>query len=272
MTTEPNLSHSDDCAELRDLLPAFALGATTQAETARVQRLLVRCPDLAADLQDMLALADAIGKSVEPAAPPPALRSALLAQIAADATPAAETSPSPPVRVLDETVPRRPALRRPWWLLAAASLLLVLTNGFWAVQFQTLAQQLQAARDSERAIRDFVRSPALEIVRLQNQDETQVVATVLWDARDNVARLQASALPPVAADQTYQLWLIGADGPISAGLFQTDDQDAGELQFSATDPLTAYDAIGISIEPAGGSAAPSETPIAVGLVVTANSA
>lgn len=304
MNTEPRSNQpSSACEELRDLIPAYTIGATTQAETERVQALLPQCPEVAADLRETLALAQALTETVEPIAPPPSLRTKLLAQVAAEA--AAQdneidtaTRSDSSLHVLDATptLPTAPTRnnRIAWWLSAAAAALLIITNIFWLSQWQALrgaidatraelvvandqletvnaeletaSDALESAREREDEIRDFIRSPQLEIVRLQNAEQTQVVATLLWDQATNTAQLNVNDLPPVVTGETYQVWLIGADGPTSAGLFQTDEERAGSLQFTATQALQTYNTIGISVEPSGGSAAPTTTPLAVGTV------
>ena len=66
--------------------------------------------------------------------------------------------------------------------------------------------------------------------------------------------------------QTYQLWLIDEGQPRSAGVFNPDATGWAWLAFSVEEALTDYQALGISVEPAGGSEQPTTTPLALGAI------
>ncbi|WP_369009209.1 anti-sigma factor [Actinomadura sp. BRA 177] len=66
----------------------------------------------------------------------------------------------------------------------------------------------------------------------------------------------SSGLRTLPSSKAYQLWLIDADGPRSAGLLPDD----------RTHPVVAgtwrpSDKLGVTVEPAGGSARPTTTPL-----------
>ena len=78
------------------------------------------------------------------------------------------------------------------------------------------------------------------------------------------ALLIAHSLPPVTDDQRYQIWLFTAAGErLSGGTFAADDNGHGQIVFEAPRPLADFAALGVSVEPAAGSAAPT-TPLALG--------
>lgn len=74
---------------------------------------------------------------------------------------------------------------------------------------------------------------------------------------DGAVTLAVMNLPPPEADQTYQAWLIVGDTPISAGTFAVDATGRA-LVTLANPPAAAFDAFGVSLEPAGGSQTPTE--------------
>ena len=76
-----------------------------------------------------------------------------------------------------------------------------------------------------------------------------------WSDAEAAAVLEARDLPDVPDDETYQLWFIGADGPVSAGTFRPDDD--GRVEVVADGDLAAAEVVGITVEPAGGSPAPT---------------
>jgi anti-sigma-K factor RskA len=70
-------------------------------------------------------------------------------------------------------------------------------------------------------------------------------------------------LEPLTVDETYQLWILRDEAALSAGIFNVNEQGIGVLEVSeATINLvdlfdTSFDAVGVSIEPAGGSEQPT---------------
>jgi len=74
---------------------------------------------------------------------------------------------------------------------------------------------------------------------------------------DGAVTLAVMNLPPPEADQTYQAWLIVGDTPISAGTFAVDATGRALLTLP-NPPAAAFDAFGVSLEPAGGSETPTE--------------
>ena len=72
--------------------------------------------------------------------------------------------------------------------------------------------------------------------------------------------LSVANLPPLTAEQTYQAWLIVEGTPVSAGTFLVDDSGAASHFISDARP-GAFEAVGVSIEPAGGSEQPTPDQI-----------
>ncbi|MCW5843718.1 MAG: anti-sigma factor [Caldilinea sp.] len=96
------------------------------------------------------------------------------------------------------------------------------------------------------------------------QPESAAFATVGWFDAGGVGILQASDFPPLAPDMTYQLWLIKDGQRTSGGLFTVSDTGNGTLIFSPPDTLDAFDGMGITPEPAGGSSGPTAPPVVTG--------
>jgi anti-sigma-K factor RskA len=69
--------------------------------------------------------------------------------------------------------------------------------------------------------------------------------------------LIVSELVPLAENQVYQVWLIAGQTPVSAGLLQVDEQGRGVVIVAGRAAISGYDALGVSIEPSGGSVAPT---------------
>lgn len=221
---------------------AYAAGALPPEERAQVEEHLAVCPACAQEVAEMLAaltrLADA---AAEP--PPPGLRARVLAE-------AAHTRQVPPV-----VVPLVPRPRGRWWTgapmqLAAAALLVV------AVVLGVLLVQQRGQLDHQRAL-------VAEISTVLNDPHHVVTTGALTSGGRGTAVVSgsravflASGLPSVAADRTYQLWVMGPNPTRSAGLLGR----AGSAQL-LVEQLGPGDQLGVTLEPAGGSAQPTTTPL-----------
>jgi hypothetical protein len=70
--------------------------------------------------------------------------------------------------------------------------------------------------------------------------------------------LTASVPPPLAQDRAYQLWLGWGDRQRENGrVFRVDEQGFEMISVTAQRPFTAYQRVGITEEPAGGSPGPT---------------
>jgi anti-sigma-K factor RskA len=75
----------------------------------------------------------------------------------------------------------------------------------------------------------------------------------------------ASDLPPLRAGRTYQLWLVTAQAPVSAGYFDIDNGGRVTQTFSTAPDVARPVAIAVTDEPAGGAPAPTGDKYLVGL-------
>lgn len=87
-------------------------------------------------------------------------------------------------------------------------------------------------------------------------DHPEATGTLTLDPETETAVFVAANLGQLAETQVYQLWLIRGDTPVSAGLLQVDESGGGVLMVDTAVPGT-FDAIGLTIEPAGGSQSPT---------------
>ncbi len=87
--------------------------------------------------------------------------------------------------------------------------------------------------------------------------DSGAIAQVLWSRTQGVA-VTATALPAPGADQTYQVWLLTPERATSAGLLPVDGSGRGTLVAeSPADLPRPVVRAAISLEPTGGSAAPT---------------
>ena len=243
---EPNQTVARHAAT-RDLLGAFALGAVDTEEAATVRRHLATCAECQAEMAELWLAVDSLPGMIEPVEPPPALRDRIAAAISAEAASPAPVPPAPAVVPAPEPVPtiapappmpepiRRPASfwsrAAPW--AAAAAVLLLLSAGLlvWNLRLQEQIQQATA--------------PVAETIALAPTDVApEARGEVTYLPQDDLFILDVRDLPPLEAGQVYEVWLIGAEGPVPAGVFdQPTDQHA------IVADRERYDTLAITAEP-----------------------
>lgn len=174
------------------------------------------------------------------------------APTASPQTAAPETSATPAVTPAERKAAAR--WRRPVGVLLAVAAASGLFFGGIAIgqlegttPAQTQAAQLAeiaAAPDSQRAVADVAGGGT---------------ATLVWSGELGRSALLADGLAPLPDDQTYQLWYIGEEGPVSAGTFEASGQ--GTTWHVLDGKMSAGDTVGVTVEPRGGSQAPTTDPI-----------
>lgn len=269
---QPTAQHLDEVAAL---IPAFAIGATDPHEGELVKRFLLADPARTAELSQFSALRDRLLREMPPVTAPPQLFERLRAATAPQATPATRqaTAAAPRKNTLWERLGAfLTGLRwRPQWELTFATLLLlVVTNLFWFWQFARVEQTQQALLErldqQDRALALVTGNKGQQIELRAVGAGSPAKALVVWDPTAKVAILRAEAFPALPQGQVYQLWLTRAGQRTSAGIFTVDAAGAGILVFMPPQPLTTFDLLGITHEPAGGSPSPTTSPVVRGKV------
>ena len=86
---------------------------------------------------------------------------------------------------------------------------------------------------------------------------SDVVANLHYDPKTKLLMLSTTNMPAAPADHVYQVWLIGANGPHSAGMM-------GESGFAMMMDSSGYTELAITVEPGpDGSPGPTTQPIVV---------
>mgnify|MGYP002859487823 CR=1 FL=1 len=260
-------TYTSACDELRSLLPAYVIGAADADEIARVRVLLEQCPEASADMEEYAAVSAGLYTQIAPVIPPADLHDRILGKVSVQAD-------LPPPTFVPVAVPRsvkRDSRRAVAWALsAAAALLLIASNVYWLRRVDGLETEMNTLLRQRDQVVALASTTDLQRLTLTSTapNSTQPLATLLWTEQAQAAVLTGVALPVLAEDQTYQLWLIGDGSPISAGVFSPDANGLTAFNFAADQPIQTYQAAAISVEPAGGSSAPTTDPIALGSIPT----
>ena len=144
-------------------------------------------------------------------------------------------------------LPRRARPRRLAGLAAAARVAAAVMLGINQLSAQ---HQLDQARAT--AIARVVTAPDAHVEAARTSAGGTV--TVVTSAALREAVVSASGMASLPASRVYQVWVLSPSGTRSAGLMH------GSSLLAAVRP---GDRIGITVEPAGGTAHPTTTPVAV---------
>jgi anti-sigma-K factor RskA len=138
-------------------------------------------------------------------------------------------------------------------MLAAAVLgVIALGAGWRAVSLQQQVTQLSAAASD---LNSLLTAPDATTVTGPVTSGGQ--ATVVISRTRGQAALATAGLAPAPAGHVYQAWFIPSTGsPVSAGFVS----EHAALALLTGSPATAA-AVGVTLEPAGGSAAPTTDPV-----------
>ena len=180
-----------------------------------------RCPRL---LTDFRFVADRLAMAEPPITPPPHLEDRIVALATGRARP-------------EGTGERGRPLRR---ILLSAAAAAVLVAG-------SVAGTLLATRGGTWPER---------VVRLQGLSSGHLA--VVYRPGSDQALVVGHGLPTPSGGRVYQLWLLKGDTPFAAGTYVPSD---GEILTPTRLATDRFDAVAVTIEPRGGSKAPTSTPI-----------
>ena len=226
-----------NCDEVEDLLGAYALDALPGDVWADVTSHLATCakhPEAA----ELRAVAGALAFAAPEAQPPAALKTRLLDALREESAPPAATRRRIGVLGrLKQLVPQRAVPYALAGALVIALIALVMTN---------LGGEDQPGRAA---------------VSLSGENHA---GAVVYELEDGIVVLDAEGLKPLDTAQTYQLWSIASGKPSSLGLIGTAPN--GEALVVVRADLNAIESLAVTIEPAGGSIAPSTDPVLEGKI------
>jgi anti-sigma-K factor RskA len=244
---------------------SYVLNAMDQSEREEFELQLENSEELRNEVTELTDTAVLLGLAVEPVTPSPALKQSIMARLSQTPQLAREDAPVRTLRAvpalasasIEETNPKararwysRPALG----LVAAAAAVILIVGGVvgtnLAVQSSQASQQANALSSIETAS---------DSQRAQASVSSGGTATLVWSLHLGKAALIGKDLKVLPAGKTYELWYIGTNGKAtSAGLFQSNGRSTVQ---ALTGHMEKGDTVGVTVEPSGGSKAPTTQPV-----------
>ena len=264
--------------DIHGLSGAYAVDAVDDVERSRFEAHMANCSQCQSEVASLRAAAGELSLATA-TPPPPSLRASVLSTISSvrplppEATPEETPAPEWTIPTAPRTPPsneesestsaaepaslerkraeraRRAPLRQ--WLIGVAAAAVLATGGLvWnplspdtnTVQLTATEQVLQA-KDAQRF----------------EQKVGDATATIVRSPGLKKAVIVTANLPAAPAGKVYELWLQQGPAMVRAGLMPAGQANTVLLEGDAA----SAQAVGITLEPAGGSDTPTLPPIAV---------
>ncbi|RME87450.1 MAG: hypothetical protein D6770_09345 [Anaerolineae bacterium] len=243
----------EECTPYRENLAAYALGALDMEDVQALETHLQRCAGCRAELADYRAIGEGLLAALPRRDPPAGLKRRLAARLRGSGA-------------------RRSGFSM-WWsrvvgrvawgqvATAVAFVLLVAANLLSLVQMRELQHQqavLVERVESEQVAIAMLAYPGIQSVPVR-PDIEGVAGQMLVDPDGRIATLILWNMPRPRQGEVYQAWLIDEQGGrVSGGLFTPQEEGTFTVVVvAAPDPLEKFTGLGVTVEPQGGSPAPT---------------
>jgi len=225
-------------------------------ERDRFERHLGRCHTCIAEVRGLREVTTSMAMAAA-LRPPPALHGRVLAAVrrTRQLPPAADTKPR-------RGLSRERMAQRPGWLprlalaAAAAGVAAAVVLGVILAGTQ---HQLNNAQAENRAIARVLAAPDARV--LAHSTSAGGTATVIVSAAERELIVTTAGLRPLPGSKVYEAWLINPKSTRPAGLLPAPQ--GGRTRPLLATGLMPGDELGLTVEPAGGTAKPTTTPILV---------
>jgi anti-sigma-K factor RskA len=274
---------TDGHDELHELTGGYALGALSIADRQRFEAHLATCDRCAVEVRGFGWIVAGLADVVPYREPSARLRQRVLLA-AGGAGP--QTGASREAALPGETIRRDGPSRLPAWAAVAAAVAALLIAGY-SLRLRERVEALEARlRDAEsraaqaegglavaqraaahaQSALSVMAAPDLARVELAPQPAAAAARGRAFWSRSQGLVFTAANLPPLPADRIYQLWIVTAQAPISAGLITPDPSGSVTAVFETSPDVGQPVAMAVTLEPAGGVPSPTGDKVLVGTV------
>lgn len=285
------------CAEVRDIAPAYVLGALDPIEEDAVRAHLETCPEAHAELAELSVGVAALAESVPLVEPPPALKGRIMAAAKRDLEErmaAGSFEPALPTVVpAEQSEPVDPAprpeihhaVRRPdrgafgafldslfgtspgTIALRGIAVVAIVALAGWNLTLQSELGRTRSYQERVDEVLTLARLPGSQLALLTPAAGagTTGPSGVAVMPPTGTGRLVMSGLRPTTGSQVYEAWaILEGQAPIPVGGFTVGADGIG--YFDAM-PAAGPDSVvvAITLEPGPNATAPTSDPVSVGV-------
>lgn len=224
-----------------DLIPGYALDCLNEEEKRQVAGHLNQCASCQAELDSYRRIVDVLYLAVPESEPPTGLKQRILDEVQQKRAPVQSDITLPAWRRFWDRIQGA----APGWAYVTLVLLVILSvSNLWMFQ---RTKRLEANIPAE-----------FRTITLAGTGTAPNASGLLVLSQDgNLGTLVVDNLPVLDSARQYQLWLIKDGARTSGGVFSVSDGGYGALKISSDQPLRDFTTFGITIEPVGGSPAPT---------------
>lgn len=251
----------------------WALDALEPHEREQFLRHLEQHPETLQEARSFQETAAELGASLPPLTPPPALKTQIMDQVRhTRQLPPQLPEPTGTDAAVIPLATYRASVRRSRWTTVAASILLLTTiatgtllglerrhHEQMGTEMTAMASAQETAAQERAMLTQIMAAP--DSAHMIVPAEAGGSLTLMWSRQEEMMFIETADLPALADDETYQVWMMDGDDVHSAGMID-DPQDAvmmhGEIPEGSM--------IALSIEPTGGSTAPTTDLLAAGVL------
>lgn len=244
--------------ELKANAVGFVLGILDADKRRVFEAHLVECGECAAEVASLRPVVGALATAVPQVTPRPEMRDRVLGHMipsGASLSSLNETRDDP------ERVERSGSIA---WLPLAAAVVVAAGAAIYAVRVHQQVADLQGQLVQAQSATSVLAAPDLARIDLEGQVVAHDArARALW-SRTRGLVFSAANLPALPAGKVYQVWVVTAQAPVSAGLLVPDVSGGGTAYYMTPQDIGAPVAVAVTLEPAGGVSTPTGDKYLVG--------
>lgn len=257
---DSELIHDSGSVEQEELAAAFALEALTSEERDHYLAHLEHCGLCRSLVGQFQTAADILPFTLGEQTISTGLKERILAEAKREVV-TVEQAPLP-------SRDRRRGWGWPAWLspspawTAAILVLAVIGLVAWNINLQLSINEVTEAPPQQDGLVNAIAEGATTTLLLGTDAAPSASARLIRVPQGSTAFLVVKNLVRLPADKEYQVWRIAGDVPVGVGMFNPIESAAQLIPLTAD--FSSAEAIGVSIEPKGGSPAPTGEIVLLG--------
>ena len=248
--------------DVASLSGAYALNALDEGEKAAFEAHMAESEETRNEATELTDTAVLLGLAVDPETPPASLKASIMAQLAT--TPQLEREPAATTSIPDArfSTPAQAKAQARWFarpvnaIVGVAAAVALIIGGGVAVNAISTNVTQQAEANQLAAIYAASDSQSVKATVAGGGD-----ATLVWASSLKTSALIVEGMNALPADKVYELWYINDDGARPAGTFSIGAD--GKMWQVLDGTMGKGDAVGVTVEPQGGSSKPTTDPVLV---------